>query len=423
MNRNEMLKKLRVTEPFLSLIRFSDGAFCNYISPKGCGGFELMDWSDLDSYNFDTPDYTWEQLSETKLKEWVDRFETENFCPLSSISTEILAFEEKLRNAFHAETLSCEGYRAARAHFTIEEWFDVLLRAIDYNPRGFQNWVEKHTMLTRLLPFIEPRINLVELGPKGTGKSFLFRKVGKYGCLVSGGTLSRAKMFFDIAKKQPGLVANNDVVALDEIQFIHFPDPGEWQAALKVYMDTGEATFGDNRVVGSAGIILLGNLPQDDMNIERDMFRSLPEIFRESALLDRFHGFIQGYNIPRMNVKLKSNGLALNTKLFSEIMHLMRDQSENVLYRSVAEDLVSYPAEACVRDSEAILRICTAYLKLLFPHVIKPDMIDIAEFEQYCLRPAVQMRTIIRKQLQFIDPTMYGGNDVAAFTANKKYVK
>ena len=341
-----------------------------------------------------------------------------------------MTFEGKLKKVFQqnvtlkpAETISLKAYRAARAHFTIEEWFDVLLGAIDYNPEGYQDWVEKHTMLTRLLPFVEPRINLVELGPKGTGKSYIFRKLGKYGCLVGGGDLSRAKMFFNIAKKQPGLVADNDFVALDEIQSINFPDPRDMQAALKVYMQAGEATFGDKRVVGSAGIVLLGNLPKEGMDIERDMFRSLPEIFRDSALLDRFHGFIQGCNIPRMNEKLKLNGWALNTEYFSEIMHLMRNPADNVLYRSVAEDLVSYPAEADVRDTEAVLKICTAYLKLFFPHVIEPDMIDIAEFEQYCLRPAVQMRTIIKKQLQIIDPATYGGRDVAAFTVNKKYVK
>lgn len=182
-------------------------------------------------------------------------------------------------------TVSLDAFRLAREKFTIEEWFDVLLGAIDYNPEGYRDWVEKHTMLSRLLPFVEPRINLVELAPKGTGKSYLFGRVGKYGWLLSGGALSRAKMFYDMAKKQTGLVANNDFVALDEVQSIYFPDPNEMQGALKAYMESGEATFGDKRVVGTAGIILLGNIPQDDMDITRDMFRTLPEVFHESALL------------------------------------------------------------------------------------------------------------------------------------------
>ena len=298
---------------------------------------------------------------------------------------------------------------------------DVLLGAIDYNPEGYNDWVEKHTMLTRLLPFIEPRINLVELAPKGTGKSYLFGRVGKYGWLVSGGTLSRAKMFFDIAKKQPGLVATKEFVALDEIQSIEFPDSSEMQGALKAYMESGEATFGDKRVVGSAGVILLGNIPQDDMDVTKDMFSSLPVVFHESALLDRFHGFIQGRNIPRMNEKLKINAWALNTEYFSEIMHLLRSQSECLLYRSVVEDLIEYPIGADTRDTEAILRVCTAYLKLFFPHVTSADMIDVSEFKRYCLRPAVQMRTIIRNQLQLIDPKEYGGKNVAVYSVKERY--
>lgn len=318
-------------------------------------------------------------------------------------------------------TVNLDAFRKARESFTIDEWLDVLLGAIDYNPNGYSDWVEKHTMLSRLLPFIEPRVNLVELAPKGTGKSYLFGRVGKYGWLVSGGTLSRAKMFFDIAKKQPGLVATSEFVALDEIQSIEFPDPSEMQGALKAYMESGEATFGDKRVVGSAGIILLGNIPQDDMDISKDMFQSLPSVFHESALLDRFHGFIQGRNIPRMNENLKINSWALNTEYFSEIMHLMRSQSECLLYRGVVEDLIEYPVGADTRDTEAILRICTAYLKLFFPHVTRAEMIDVSEFKRYCLRPAVQMRTIIRNQLQIIDPKEYGGKNVAVYLVKKRY--
>lgn len=312
-------------------------------------------------------------------------------------------------------SVNLDAFRLAREKFTIEEWLDVILGAIDYNPNGYRDWVEKHTMLTRLLPFVEPRINLVELAPKGTGKSYLFGRVGKYGWLVSGGTLSRAKMFRDIQKKQDGLVAINDFVALDEIQSIDFPDPSEMQGALKGYMESGEATFGKDRVVGTAGIVLLGNIPLDDMDITRDMFRTLPEVFRESALLDRFHGFIRGNQIPRMNETLKINDWALNTEYFSEIMHLLRNQAECLMYRSVVEDLIEYPKGADTRDTEAVLRICTAYLKLFFPHINRPEKINPEEFRLYCLRPAIQMRTIIRNQLQILDPKEFGGKNVAAY--------
>ena len=313
-------------------------------------------------------------------------------------------------------TVDLDAYREARGQFTTDEWIDVLLGAIDYNPAGYEDWVQKHTVLTRLLPFIEPRLNLVELAPKGTGKSYQFGRVGKYGWLVSGGTLTRAKMFGDINGKSPGLVASNDFVALDEIQSINFPDPSEMQGGLKAYMESGEITIGKNRIVGEAGVILLGNIPQTQMDETRDMFQRLPDVFHESALLDRFHGFIRGRDIPRMSENLKINGWALNTEYFSEIMHLLRQPSETLIFRHLVERLVEYPSGADTRDTEAVLRLCTAYVKLLFPHVTEPDRIDQGEFKRYCLRPAVQMRTVIRQQLQAIDPLEYGGKNLAAYT-------
>ena len=125
---------------------------------------------------------------------------------------------------------------------------------------------------------------------------------------------------------------------------------------------------------------------------------------------------IRGRDIPRMSENLKINGWALNTEYFSEIMHLLRQPAESLIYRHVVERLVDYPSGADTRDTEAILRLCTAYLKLLFPHVTKPDGIDKGEFKRYCLRPAVQMRTVIRQQLQMIDPLEFGGKNVAAYT-------
>ena len=124
-----------------------------------------------------------------------------------------------------------------------------------------------------------------------------------------------------------------------------------------------------------------------------------------------------------MNESLKINTWALNTEYFSEIMHLMRQPSECILYRSIVEELVTHPEKADTRDTEAILRLCTAYLKLLFPHVLKPEDVNVEEFNRYCLAPAIQMRTIIRNQLQLIDPKEFGGKNVAVYSINDKYAK
>ncbi len=118
-----------------------------------------------------------------------------------------------------------------------------------------------------------------------------------------------------------------------------------------------------------------------------------------------------------MSENLKVNGWALNSEYFSEIMHLLRQSAETLLYRSIVESVVVYPSNADTRDTEAVLRLCTAYLKLFFPHVMSAKDINIAEFKAYCLRPAIQMRRIIRQQLQIIEPLEYGGKHIASYDA------
>lgn len=303
-------------------------------------------------------------------------------------------------------------YKDIRKEFTIDEWIDVLLGAIDYNPKGYENHLQKMTMLTRLLPFVEKRLNLIELAPKGTGKSYLFGRVSKYSWLSTGGTMTRAKMFYDVSKRAEGLVCNNDYVALDEIQTIDFGNVSEMQGAMKGYMEQGEFTVGTYKGVGDAGIILLGNILQDYMDECGFMLKELPDLFKESALMDRFHGFIKGWDIPRMHDGLKISDWALNSEYFCSIMHLLRNDGT---YRAIVDELIDVPERADVRDTEAVKRIATAYLKLLFPNVRNKKDVDLGMFNHYCLKPAKSMRQIIRNQLGHLDPKEYGGKDVPQF--------
>lgn len=308
--------------------------------------------------------------------------------------------------------IDLDYYKDARNEFTISEWINILLGAIDYNASGYDDEHQKLTMLSRLLPFIEKRLNLIELAPKGTGKSYLFGRVSKYGWLSSGGVMSRAKMFYDISKRNQGLVCNNDYVALDEVQTISFTDIDEMRAALKGYMESGVFTVGNYEGVADAGIILLGNISQDNMDEYKSMFSELPSTFHESALLDRFHGFIKGWDIPRMHDDLKISGWALNSEYFCSIMHLLR---EDASYRVVVDQLVEVPEHSDTRDTEAVKRICTAFLKLLFPNVRSIYDIESCDFNRYCLRPATKMRRIIKMQLGILDPE-FKGKDVPAFS-------
>lgn len=315
-------------------------------------------------------------------------------------------------------TIDLNYYIEARQYFTIDEWINVLLSAIDYNPKGYVSQTQKMAMLSRLLPFVEKRVNLIELAPKETGKSYVFAQISKYGWLVSGGSISRAKMFYDISKRTPGLVSRYDYVAFDEIQSIKFTDAMEMQGALKGYLESGEYRVGDTRGIGDAGLILLGNIDSDLMDVSQNMFKDLPEIFHESALLDRFHGFIKGWNIPKMKESLKANGWALNTEYFGEILHTLRDE---LSYRAVVDQLLQLPKNSATRDTEAIKRICTGYLKLLFPNATDVNKVDISLFETYCLAPAMEMRRVIKTQLGIIDKGEFGGTVIPEITIKEQY--
>ena len=311
-------------------------------------------------------------------------------------------------------TINLDFYKDVRDRFTIGEWLDVLLGAIDYNAAGYRTEEEKLTMLTRLLPFVEKRLNLIELAPKGTGKSYLFGRVSRYGWLSSGGIMSRAKLFYDISRGTEGLMSTYDFVTLDEVQTISFTDVDEMRAALKGYLESGEYTVGNHKGIAWAGMVLCGNISKTvmDNDATTDMFTELPSAFHESALLERFHGFIKGWHIPRMNDDLKINGWALNSEYFCSILHELRDDSS---YRAIVDRLIEVPDGADTRDTEAVKRIATAYLKLLFPNVRHADEIKPHEFNLYCLRRACIMRSIIVNQMALMDKE-YAGKEVPRFT-------
>lgn len=307
--------------------------------------------------------------------------------------------------------IDLEFFKDVRKEFNIKEWIDVLLGAIDYNAAGYEEEHQKLCMLTRLLPFVEKRLNLIELAPKGTGKSYLFGGISRYGYL-SAGKMTRAKLFYDLSRREEGLVFYHDYIAFDEVQKVEFDNPNEMTQTLQGYMEQGTVKIGDKDDVADAGFVMLGNIDEEVMDEYQNMFSSLPAVFKTSALMDRIHGFIKGWEIPRMNEGLKISGWALNSEYFSTIMHMLRD---DVTYRAIVDRLVEYPSNADTRDTEAVKRIATAYLKLLFPHVRSPKDVNAREFNTYCLRPATKMRQIIVRQMGMID-TQYKGKNVPSFT-------
>ena len=301
------------------------------------------------------------------------------------------------------KSVDIDYLRNARASFSIQEWIDVLLSAMEYEADGFESTTQKMEFLTRLLIFVEPRLNVIELAPKGTGKSFVFGNLSKYGWLVSGGKVTRAKLFYDKAKQQNGIIKNHDFTAFDEIQTIIFQEPAEIQAALKSYLESGKTTIDNNEFSSECGLMIMGNIPLNEQRrpLNYRYFDSLPQSFRESALLDRFHCFIEGWHLPRVNNGIIYKGWTINVEYFSEILHTLRTQN---IYGLLFDALVGYDKNADTRDFNAVKRIAVGYMKLLFPHWTSVSDINKDDFDTYCLQPAIRRRGIIKEQCHYIDP-------------------
>ena len=216
-----------------------------------------------------------------------------------------------------------------------------------------------------------------------------------------------------MSKKKDGVVASRDFVALDEIREAEYMKDTEIQSALQAIMENGAYRAPDNHEVNvDAGIIFLGNINSSVMNEYQNMLLELPKPFHQPQFLDRIHGFIKGWMLPRMIDDLKVCGWALNSEYFATVLHALRDDPS---YRAVVDKLVILPKGADTRDTEAIKRIATAYLKLLFPNVRTAEDISTKEFKKYCLKPAMEMRQIIRMQMAYSDEK-YQGTLVPEFT-------
>lgn len=300
------------------------------------------------------------------------------------------------------KNIDLDYFKEKRKQFTTEEWIDFLIRSMEYNPDGFNGITQKILFLTRLLPFVESNLNLIELAPKGTGKSYVYTNLSKYGWIVSGGTVTRAKLLYDISKQVPGIIRYYDFIALDEIETIKFSDEEEILGALKNYLENGTYTVANYKGMSEAGFVFLGNISLNSYKkpISKRYFSHLSDFFNNSALLDRFHGFIEGWQLPRMREDLKVNGFALNVEYFTEILHILR---KDIGFSYLAEELLNIPKSSDVRDKKAIIKMISGYLKLFFPHINDPSKIDKKEFENYCFIPAFYKRAIIKKQRSYID--------------------
>lgn len=286
------------------------------------------------------------------------------------------------------ETLS-----KARAEFTSEEWKSFLLRSIGIEPTGLTER-QKNAFLLRMVPFVERNYNLVELGPRGTGKSHLFQQVSPYAHLVSGGKATVAKMFVEnTARGRRGLVCQYDVVCFDEVSGISF-DQKDGVNIMKGYMESGEFSRGKESIRADGSIVMVGNFDVDVEHQQRigHLFGPMPPEMRDdTAFMDRIHAFLPGWDVPKINKDLVTNHFGLVSDFLSECWSQLRNQSRV----SELQNRVFFGGALSGRDTNAVNKTVSGLLKLLYPSSDTPVPDEDLE---WAVRIAMEVRRRVKEQ-------------------------
>ena len=281
----------------------------------------------------------------------------------------------------------------ARKAFTTEEWKDFLLRSIGIEGSGFSAR-QKNALLLRMVPFVERNYNLVELGPRGTGKSHLFQQVSPYAHLISGGKATVAKMFVEnTAKARRGLVCQYDVVCFDEVSGISF-DQKDGVNIMKGYMESGEFSRGKESIRADGSIVLVGNFDVDVEHQQRvgHLFGPLPPEMRDdTAFMDRIHAFLPGWDVPKINKDLVTNHFGLVSDFLSECWTQLRNQSRV----SQLQNRVYFGGALSGRDTNAVNKTVSGLLKLIYPS--GDDAVPDEDLE-WAVRIAMEVRRRVKEQ-------------------------
>jgi len=279
-----------------------------------------------------------------------------------------------------------------RELFTTEEWRHFLLRSIGLEPSMLTERAQD-VMLLRMVPFVERNYNMVELGPRGTGKSHLFQQVSPYAHLISGGKATVARMFVNNATGQRGLVCQYDVVCFDEVSGVSF-DKKDGVNIMKGYMESGEFSRGRESIRADGGIVLVGNFDVDVEHQQRigHLFGPLPpEMRNDTAFMDRIHAYLPGWDIPKMGRELFTDHFGLVSDFLSECMSRLRSQSR----LSVLQGRVHFGGSLSGRDVAAVNKTISGLLKLLYPN---PDMPVSDEDLEWAVRLSLEMRRRVKEQ-------------------------
>ena len=279
-----------------------------------------------------------------------------------------------------------------RSQLTTSEWKDFLLRSVGLEPEKLSQRARDASIL-RMVPFVEANYNMVELGPRGTGKSHLFQQVSPYAHLVSGGKASVARMFVNMSNGQRGLVCQYDVVCFDEVSGISF-DQKDGVNIMKGYMESGEFSRGRESIRAEGSIVMVGNFDVDVQHQQRvgHLFGPMPpEMRNDTAFMDRIHCYLPGWDVPKMNKELFTNQFGLVSDVLAECFSRLRAQSRvNIL-----PGRVHFGGALSGRDQNAVNKTVSGLLKLIYPD---PTMAVADDDLEWAIRLALEVRRRVKEQ-------------------------
>src|SRR5215510_3043475 len=261
-------------------------------------------------------------------------------------------------------TFDLEEYQACRQHFTAEEWMDLLLRSIGMEPSHFDRR-QKFLLLVRLLPLCEHNYNLVELGPRGTRKSYAYQEVSPYTILLTGPT-TVANLFYNMASGKMGLVGIWDAIGFDEVADLQ-KMPKEVVTTLKTYCESGTFARGKDSLSGIASIAMFGNTnqPVEAMVRSSHLFMPMPDVIREDmAFLDRIHFYIPGWEMPKMKVDFFTNHYGFVVDYLAEALRELRKHN----FTEMIDRHFTLGSHLKSRDVKAVRKSVSGLVKLVFPH-------------------------------------------------------
>ncbi len=301
--------------------------------------------------------------------------------------------------------INLDDFIEKRHFFSDSEWLDVLIQSIGFNPERFDHRT-KLLLLLRLVPFVESNYNLIELGPRETGKTYTFRNTSNRGFVVSGGKATPATLFYNKATRKLGVVGLKQVVFFDEIANTNFDDSEASISVLKDYMQTGKFTRGDQEFSAPCSIVLGGNIDTDLERREpaghyRHYFSVLPADLQDPAFLDRIHAYLPGWEIPKIRPENYATGYGFLTDYLAEIFAELR----RLNFQTHVNYWVDFGGMTG-RNQDAVKKTVAGLLKLLYPNRRSPEETRPEELEPL-VTLAIELRKRVTDQLAVILPSEF----------------